>query len=222
MAIADNLKKIQSQIPDSVKLVAVSKYHPNEDLMEAYNAGQRIMGESHVKELCAKQESLPKDIEWHFIGHLQTNKVKYITSFISLIHSIDSDNLLKETNKHAKKDNRIVRCLLQIHIAQEESKFGFLPQELKNYLSKGDWKQYENIRISGIMGMATNTDNKTQIASEFAQLKHLFDECKENYFKEYEGFDTLSMGMSGDFPTAIEQGSTMVRVGTAIFGPRKY
>lgn len=222
MSIADNLKQVLAELPQGVRLVAVSKFHPNETIEEAYQAGQRIFGESKVQEMTAKYESLPKDIEWHFIGHLQTNKIKYITPYVALIHGIDTYKLLAEINKQAAKGGRVINCLLQIHVAQEETKFGFSPEECKDMLNAGEWKELTHIRICGLMGMASNTDNVEQINSEFRLLSRLFQEIKATWFTGSETFCELSMGMSHDYPEAVAAGSTLVRVGSKIFGERNY
>ncbi len=220
MSITQNITNIRTHIPSNVRLVCVSKFHPHESIIEAYQAGERIFGESKVQELCEKYESLPKDIDWHFIGHLQTNKIRFIVPFVSLIHGVDSVKLLEEINKQAIKEAKIVNCLLQVHIAQEETKFGFSESELLEYLSIGKWKDLENIRICGLMGMATFTDNREQIQKEFSGLKTLFDKVKLSFFDTSNYFTELSMGMSDDFRLAIAQGSTLVRVGSSIFGQR--
>lgn len=220
--IAENLHKVLSTIQPGIRLVAVSKFHPVSALQEAYDAGQRVFGESHVQELVEKQQLLPKDIEWHFIGHLQTNKVKYMASFISLIHAVDTMKLLKEIDKQAERNNRIIDCLLQIHIAKEETKFGFTPDELRTMLQEGEWKQFSHVRICGLMCMASNTDDVKQIADEFESVRTLFQEIKNDFFPTEESFKELSMGMSGDYEIAQQHGSTMVRVGTMIFGERNY
>lgn len=220
--IAENLHKVLSTIQPGIRLVAVSKFHPVSALQEAYDAGQRVFGESHVQELVEKQQLLPKDIEWHFIGHLQTNKVKYMASFISLIHAVDTMKLLKEIDKQAERNNRIIDCLLQIHIAKEETKFGFTPDELRTVLQEGEWKQFSHVRICGLMCMASNTDDVKQIAYEFESVRTLFQEIKNEFFPTEESFKELSMGMSGDYEIAQQHGSTMVRVGTMIFGERNY
>ena len=212
MPIASNLKAIQISLPKEVTLVAVSKTKPNTDILEAYHAGQRIFGENKAQELALKAEELPKDISWHMIGHLQTNKVKFIAPFTSLIHGVDSIKLLKEINKRAAQNNRIIDCLLQVHIATESTKFGFLLTEIGQVITES--KTFENIRIVGLMGMATFTDDTQQITQEFSSLKTVFDTVKNKHIT------TLSMGMSGDYQLAIEQGSSMVRVGSAIFGHR--
>lgn len=222
MGIKSNLLNVLSELPEQTHLVAVSKFHPNEAIMEAYEAGQRIFGESKVQEMTQKYESLPKDIEWHFIGHLQTNKIKYMVPYVTLIHGIDSYKLLAEINKQAAKVNRIIPCLLQMHIAQEETKFGFSFEECKEMLAAGEWKELRNIRISGLMGMATNTDSTEQIDKEFRSLNTFFKEIKQIYFPEEPTFKELSMGMSHDYHQAIDEGSTLVRVGSKIFGERNY
>lgn len=222
MGIKSNLLNVLSELPEQTHLVAVSKFHPNEAIMEAYEAGQRIFGESKVQEMTQKYESLPKDIEWHFIGHLQTNKIKYMVPYVTLIHGIDSYKLLAEINKQAAKVNRIIPCLLQMHIAQEETKFGFSFEECKEMLAAGEWKELRNIRISGLMGMATNTDSTEQIDKEFRSLNTFFKEIKQIYFPEEPTFKELSMGMSHDYHQAIDEGSTLVRVGSKIFSERNY
>lgn len=220
--IAENIREIQKELPQGVRLVAVSKFHPNEAIEEAYHAGQRIFGESKVQEMTAKHESLPQDIEWHFIGHLQTNKVKYIVPYVTLIHSIDSHKLLIEVNKQAAKVNRKIDCLIQLHIALEETKFGFNMSECRELFLSGILKDLKNIRICGLMGMATNTDNTEQIRSEFHLLNKFFQEIKGKWFAEENSFKELSMGMSHDYHEAIAEGSTLIRVGSKIFGERIY
>lgn len=220
--IAESIREIQKELPQGVRLVAVSKFHPNEAIEEAYHAGQRIFGESKVQEMTAKHESLPQDIEWHFIGHLQTNKVKYIVPYVTLIHSIDSYKLLIEVNKQAAKVNRKIDCLIQLHIALEETKFGFNMSECRELFSSGILKDLKNIRICGLMGMATNTDNTEQIRSEFHLLNNFFQEIKRKWFAEENSFKELSMGMSHDYHEAITEGSTLIRVGSKIFGERIY
>ena len=222
MNLSEKINNIQKTLPAGVRLVAVSKYHPASLIQEAYDAGQRIFGESHVQELVAKHDALPKDIEWHFIGHLQTNKVKYIAPFVSLIHAVDSERLLIEIDKQAKRSSRTIPVLLQVHVAKETTKFGFTPDELLNFMENGDWRQYTNIRFSGIMCMATNTDDEALIASEFEQAKTLFHRIKEKYFSDSDAFNECSWGMSGDYPIAIEHGSTLIRIGSMIFGERTY
>lgn len=222
MSIQSNLKEVLATLPSHVRLVAVSKYHPVEALQEAYEAGQRIFGESKVQEMTQKYELLPKDIEWHFIGHLQTNKIKYMAPFVSMIHGVDSFKLLCEINKQAAKAGRIIPCLLQIHIAREETKFGFSPDECHDMLRQEGWKDLQHIRICGVMGMATNTDNEADIDQEFQTLAALFQEIKEIHFTQDPYFTEVSMGMSDDYPIAVKNGSTLVRVGSRIFGERIY
>ena len=212
MDVTDNLNTILKSIPKEVTLVAVSKTKQNSAIIEAYQLGQRIFGENKVQELVQKFEELPKDINWHMIGHLQTNKVKFIAPFVSLIHGVDSIKLLKEINKRAKQNNRVIDCLLQVHIATESTKFGFDIPKVNEAIDSAN--EYQNIRIVGLMGMATFTDNKQQVIQEFSSLKTVFDTVKNKHIT------TLSMGMSGDYQLAIEQGSNMVRVGSAIFGDR--
>lgn len=218
MSIPDNLNKIKSELPENVTLVAVSKTKPNEAILEAYHAGQRVFGENKVQEMVQKWEELPKDIQWHMIGHLQRNKVKYMAEFVSLIHGVDSTRLLKEIDKQAKKHDRVIPCLLQIHIAEEDTKFGLDEKELNELIDSDAFKAMENIKIVGLMGMATFTDNKDQVRKEFARLKSIFDTLKN----KLPHISTLSMGMSGDYTIAIEEGSTMVRIGSSIFGARNY
>ena len=219
--ITERIKGIKQTLSEGVRLVAVSKFHPASMIQEAYDAGQRIFGESHVQEMVAKYEVLPKDIEWHFIGHLQTNKVKYIAPFVSLIHAVDSEHLLKEIDKQAKRCERVIPVLLQVHVAKEETKFGFAPNELLEFMKSEVWKQYENVSISGLMCMATNTDDEAQIASEFEQAKELFDTIRDSY-SDLRNWKTCSWGMSDDYPIAVKHGSTMVRIGSLIFGERIY
>ena len=219
--IEENLQKVQNEIPEGVTLVAVSKTKPNSEIEKLYNIGQRIFGENKVQELVDKHDLLPKDIQWHLIGHLQTNKVKYIAPFVSLIHSIDSFKLLKEVNKEGKKNNRIIPCLLQFHIAEEDSKFGLSMDDANEILSSKEFIEMKNISIEGVMGMATFTDDTNQVSSEFRTLESYFNVLKSHYFKFNDGFKEISMGMSGDYKLAIEEGSTMVRVGSSIFGSRK-
>ena len=219
-AIADNLEKINKQVPAGVKLVAVSKTKPISDIEEAYNLGQRVFGENKVQELEDKFRALPKDIEWHLIGHLQSNKVKYIAPFVAMIHAVDSEQLLKVIDKEGAKNNRVIDCLIQIHIAQEDTKFGFSEKEAEDFFLSNNWMQYNHVRICGLMGMATFTDDNQQIRLEFKSLKRLFESIKTTSMREVESFNQLSMGMSGDFQIGIEEGSTQVRVGSAIFGDR--
>ena len=220
--IAESIRQIRSELPAGVRLVAVSKFHPNEAIEEAYRAGLRIFGESKVQEMTAKHDSLPQDIEWHFIGHLQTNKVKYIVPYVALIHGIDSFKLLAEVDKQAGKVGRRVDCLLQLHIAREETKFGFSFDECRQMLAEGQWRQLQHVRLCGLMGMATNTDNTTQIKEEFESLSQFFREVKATWFADDDAFRELSMGMSHDYHEAIAAGSTLVRVGSKIFGERIY
>jgi PLP dependent protein len=220
--IQQNIQSIRKHIPPRVQLVCVSKFNPNESIRAAYETGERFFGESKVQELCEKQETLPQDISWHFIGHLQSNKIKYIVPFVSLIHGVDSFKLLAEIDKQAAKAGRTINCLLQIHIAREDTKFGFSADELLEMLGVGEWRTLKNIRICGLMGMATFTDDREQIRTEFRGLKTLFDQVKTNYFASESSFCELSMGMSDDYQIAIEEGSTLVRVGSLIFGARQY
>jgi pyridoxal phosphate enzyme (YggS family) len=222
MNIKNNINNIRQQIPSTCKLIAVSKTHPVEKIQEAYDAGQRVFGENKVQELTPKYEALSKDIEWHMIGHMQSNKVKYIASFIHLIHSIDSISLLQEINKQALRVNRTISCLLQIHIAEEETKFGFSDNEVVDLLHSELFLKLNNVRIVGLMGMATFTENKEQIRKEFRGLKQLFDKLKSAKLPANAIMQELSMGMSSDYQIAIEEGSSMVRVGSAIFGERIY
>lgn len=222
MSISQNIDEVLKAIPEGVKLIAVSKTKPNEAIIEAYEGGYKIFGENKPQELKGKFEALAKDIEWHFIGHLQTNKVKYIADFVHLIHAVDSMKLLKEINKQALKHNRIINCLLQFHIAEEESKFGYNLSEAQEMLNSDEFKCLENINIVGVMGMATFTDNEDQVRSEFKQLKENFDILKTKNFADKDDFVEVSMGMSGDYKIAIEEGSTMIRVGSSIFGARQY
>lgn len=220
--VRENLETVRKTIPYGVLLVAVSKTKPVEALQEAYDAGQRVFGENHAIEMRDKHEVLPKDIDWHFIGHLQTNKIKYIVPFVKLIHSIDTENLLQAVNKEAVKHDRVVDCLLQFHIAEEETKFGLNLEEADEILNSDAFKAMKNVRICGVMGMATNTDDEIQIRKEFHHLKEIFGTLKTKYFTDCEYFKEISMGMSDDYPIAIEEGATMVRVGSRIFGARNY
>ncbi|MFV0345565.1 MAG: YggS family pyridoxal phosphate-dependent enzyme [Bacteroidales bacterium] len=222
MSISENIKQILKELPDKVKLVAISKTHPAACIEEAYACGQRIFGENKVQELTGKYETLPKDIEWHFIGHLQSNKVKYLAPFIALVHGVDSMKLLAAINKEAKKNNRVIDCLLQFHIANETTKFGLDIEEAKKILESADYKGFENVRVVGVMGMGTFTDDEAQTLQEFKHLKTIFDTLKTEYFADNEEFSEISMGMSGDYKIAIEQGSTMLRIGSTIFGERSY
>ncbi len=216
MSIATNLNTIKATLPKNVTLVAVSKTKPKSALVEAYEAGQRIFGENKIQEMSQKWEDLPKDIEWHMIGHVQTNKVKYMAPFVHLVHGVDSFKLLKEINKQAKKHNRVIKCLLQIHIAEETTKFGLDKNELFEIINSESFKTFENIQVEGLMGMATFTDDQKQVRKEFSNLKTIFNSLKQ----EIDTINTLSMGMSGDYKIAIEEGSTMVRIGSSIFGSR--
>lgn len=220
--IKKEIESITAQLPDGVKLVAVSKFHPESSIEEAYAAGQRIFGESHVQELQQKYEHLPKDIEWHFIGHLQTNKVKYIASYVALIHAVDTLKLLKEINKQAEKAGRIIPCLLQLHVAREETKFGFTPDECRAMLDEGKWRALDHVRICGIMCMASNTDDQEQIRGEFHTAYEFFKEAKQKYFQNAAYFKECSWGMSHDYELALKEGSTLIRVGSKIFGERVY
>jgi hypothetical protein len=219
MSIKENLLKIKSSLPENVTLVAVSKTKPVADLLEAYNAGQRIFGENKIQEMTEKWEQMPKDIQWQMIGHIQTNKVKFMAPYVSLIHGVDSLKLLEEINKQALKNNRIIDCLLQIHIAEEETKFGLNEDELKDLLASESFKNLNNIKIIGLMGMATFTENQNQIKKEFEHLKSIFDTIKSLSIVNCQ-LSILSMGMSGDYQLAIACGSTMIRIGSSIFGGR--
>ena len=214
------IKEIKQTLPPHVQLVAVSKFHPSSMIEEAYAGGHRIFGESHVQELQQKYEVLPKDIEWHFIGHLQTNKVKYIAPYVQLIHAVDTHKLLVEIDKQAR--NRVIDCLLELHIAQEETKFGFSVDEMYAYIAHGEWRQLPNVRICGIMCMASNVDDEAQIASEFQQAEMLFNKLKQDFFAQVDSFSIRSWGMSDDYMVAVNHGSNMVRIGSRIFGPRVY
>ena len=220
--VKGNLREVLANLPAGVNLVAISKFHPNEYIEAAYAEGQRIFGESHEQELARKVESLPKDIEWHFIGHLQTNKVKYIAPYISMIESVDSLKLLKEINKQAAKHDRVVKVLLELHIAEEETKSGFSFDDCRELLEAGEWRTMEHVQICGIMMMASNTDDEQQIAQEFDAAYAFFKEVKEKYFADDDAFCERSWGMSHDYRIAVKHGSNMVRVGTTIFGPRIY
>ncbi len=216
--IKENLEIIKASIPENVTLVAVSKTKPNKDILEAYHAGHRVFGENKIQEMVAKHEELPKDIQWHMIGHLQSNKVKYMAHFVDLIHGVDSFKTLKEINKQAKKHNRVINCLLQAKIAKEYTKFGLSFDEISTILASEEFSSLKNIKVIGLMGMATFTDNQEQLKDEFSSLKIFFDQQQQNH----STLTTLSMGMSGDYELAIENGSSMVRVGSAIFGARNY
>ena len=218
--IANKLQKLYGELPKEVTLVAVSKTKPISDLQDAYDAGQRVFGENKVQEMCAKWEQLPKEIDWHFIGHLQRNKVKYLAPFVDLIHGVESFRLLKEINKQAIKHNRIIDVLLQFFIANEETKFGLSFEEAQSILSDENFKELQNVRICGVMGMASFSNNQEQIREEFKTLKNIFDKLKFTFFDNETSFNVVSMGMSGDYKFAIEEGSTMIRVGSSIFGKR--
>ncbi|MCQ2272196.1 MAG: YggS family pyridoxal phosphate-dependent enzyme [Bacteroidales bacterium] len=215
-------QRIKNNLPSKVQLVAVSKTKPEEDIQTLYDQGQRIFGENKAQEMKTKHEHLPADIQWHFIGHLQTNKIKYIVPFVTLIHSIDSFELLKEVDKLAVKNGRVINCLLQFHIASEETKFGFAFNECEAMLQNPEFQQLKNVSICGVMGMATFTDDKELVRNEFKTLKKYFNLLKDKYFATKDDFKEISMGMSEDYPIAIEEGSTLIRVGSAIFGARNY
>lgn len=220
--VAGKLREVKSNIPEGVTLVAVSKFHPNEYIEAAYAKGHRVFGESHEQELSKKYDTLPKDIQWHFIGHLQTNKVKYIAPYISMVDAVDSLKLLKEINKQAAKHDRVIDVLLELHIAQEATKYGLTIDACRQLLDDGEWRNLNNVRICGLMMMASNTDDENQIRSEFMQAADFFDEVKAKYFADSAAFCQRSWGMSHDYKIAVECRSTMVRVGTTIFGPRVY
>lgn len=217
-----HLKEVKATIKPGVELVAVSKFHPAEVIQEAYDEGQRIFGESRAQELREKQATLPADIEWHFIGHLQPNKVKYIAPYISLIHAVDSLKLLNEINKQAAKHNRVINCLLELRVAQEATKYGMTPDECLALLESGEWRELKNVQIAGMMCMASNTDNRAQIRQEFQRAQACFDEAKARFFANDPAFCQRSWGMSEDYDIAMEEGATLVRIGTAIFGEREY
>ena len=220
--VKGNLNEVRRSLPEGVRLVAVSKFHPSEYIDAAYQEGQRIFGESHEQELSRKVNELPDDIRWHFIGHLQTNKVKYIAPYISMIDAVDSLKLLKEIQKQAAKNDRVIDVLLELHIAEEETKYGLTPDACRQLLEDGEWREMTNVRICGLMMMASNVDDDEQIRREFMTARRFFDEIKERYFAGADYFRERSWGMSDDYPIAVECGSTMVRVGTKIFGPRVY
>lgn len=220
--IARRLQEVKDNLPDSTRLVAVSKFHPAELIREAYDAGQRLFGESREQELAAKVKELPRDIEWHFIGHLQTNKVKYIAPYIAMVEAVDSLKLLKEINKQAAKHDRVVKVLLELHIAEEETKYGLTLDACRQLLEEGEWREMKHVQICGLMMMASHIDDEAQIASEFDTAANFFDEVKKKYFADDDAFCERSWGMSHDYQIAVKHGSTMVRVGTTIFGPRVY
>lgn len=221
MSVAEQITRLQKELPEGVKLLAISKYQPIEAIQEAYDAGQRMFGENHIQEMAAKAAALPKDIQWHFTGHVQTNKIKYMAPFVSLVHAVDSFRLLREIDKHAAKHERRIDCLLQIHIAQEDTKYGLTVDECRQLLANEPWRELEHVRITGLMAMGSNTDDMAQVRHEFRQIKGLFDELKEKYFANEPSFCQLSEGMTDDYPIAIEEGSTIVRIGSMIFGERK-
>lgn len=220
--VSDVLSSLRGELPEGVRLVAVSKFHPVEMLREAYAAGQRVFGESRVQELVQKVPQMPADVEWHFIGHLQRNKVRQIAPFVSLIHSVDSPELLAEIERQGALAGRCIPCLLELHVAQEESKFGFTPEALLRFLEQGEWRKMAHVRLSGLMCMATFTDDEAEIRREFRLAHATFDEARNRFFADEPAFRELSMGMSEDYPLAIAEGATLVRIGTAIFGPRNY
>lgn len=220
MSIAQNLKKVQADLPEGVRLVAVSKFHPVEMLREAYDAGQRIFGENHVQELQQKVGQMPEDVEWHFIGHLQTNKVKYIAPYISMIHAVDTLKLLREIDRQAARYGRVIDVLLELHIAEEETKYGFSPDACRELLAGGEWRDLHHVRIRGLMMMASFVDDQEQIRSEMQIAADLFNELKQQYFADEPSFSERSWGMSHDYSIAVETGATLVRVGTTIFGER--
>ena len=221
MNIQENINDLKKDIPTNVRLVAVSKFHGVNDILQAYETGHKIFGESRVQELIEKQPSLPEDIEWHFVGRLQRNKVKFIVPFIKCIHSVDSKRLLQQIERQATNVNRVIPCLLQIHIAEEDTKTGFTEEECWDFLSKGKWKEWEHIQITGLMGMATFTDDEESVRGEFKKLKDFFNKVKEHFFTDESSFKEISMGMSSDYKTAVEEGSTLIRVGSNIFGERE-
>ena len=220
--VKGHLRQVLDRLPQGVRLVAISKYHPNEYIEAAYDEGQRIFGESHEQELREKHATLPADIEWHFIGHLQTNKVKYIAPYVTMIEAVDSLKLLREIEKQAAKNNRVIDVLLELHIAEEETKYGLTVDECRQLVADGEWRQMKHVRICGVMMMASYVDDEEQIRAEFRTAKKLFDELKAQYFADVPYFKERSWGMSHDYPIAVEEGSTMVRIGTTIFGPRVY
>ena len=220
--ISEKIKEINTSLPEGVRLVAVSKYHPEEAVMEAYAAGQRVFGENLVQELQRKHEALPKDIEWHFIGHLQTNKVKYLAPYVSLIHAVDTPRLLAEISKQGVKCGRRIPCLLQLHVAQEETKFGFTVEEAEAFLREGQWREMDGAELRGVMCMASNVDDEEQIAREFDEAYSFFLRARDTYFSDQPAFRECSWGMSDDYPIALRHGSTLVRIGSKIFGPREY
>ena len=220
MSVTSELNRILSALPQGVNLVAISKYHPAEQIAEAYAAGQRIFGENHIMEMAAKAAILPDDIQWHFTGHVQTNKIKHMAPFVDTIQSVDSYRVLKEIDKHATRCGRVINCLLQIHVAQEETKYGLTPAECLTLLDNEPWRDLHGVRLTGLMAMASNTDDEAQVRHEFRSVKQLFDDIKATYFADVSSFRILSMGMTSDYPLALAEGANMVRIGTAIFGSR--
>ena len=220
--VKEKLREVLAMLPDGVRLVAISKYHPSSFIMEAYDEGQRIFGESHEQELASKVKELPQDIEWHFIGHLQTNRVKYIAPYISMIEAVDSLRLLREIEKQAARCDRVIKVLLELHIAEEATKYGLTPDDCRQLLDDGEWRTMSHVQICGLMMMASFTDDEEQLCREFQTAKDLFDELKQKHFADDPAFCERSWGMSDDYPLAVSHGSTMVRIGTAIFGPRVY
>ena len=220
--VKENLRRVLDSLPEGVRLVAISKYHPAEYIMAAYDEGQRVFGESHEQELRQKHVSLPKDIEWHFIGHLQTNKVKYIAPYVTMVEAVDSLKLLREINKQAERCDRVIKVLLELHIAEEATKYGLTLDACRELLEAGEWREMQHVRICGLMMMASLTDDREQIRREMQTARDFFDEVKAKYFDADADFRERSWGMSDDYPIALETGSTMVRIGTAIFGPRVY
>lgn len=220
MSIAEQILRLKHELPDGVELLAISKYQPADAIQEAYDAGQRMFGENHIQEMAAKAAILPSDIEWHFTGHVQTNKIKYMAPFVSLIHAVDSFRLLREIDKHAARNNRIIDCLLQIHIAQEDTKYGLTMDECRQLLANEPWRELQHVRIVGLMAMGSNTDDTAQVRQEFHQIKLLFEELKSCYFSDRPSFCQISEGMTDDYPIAIDEGSTIIRIGSMIFGER--
>lgn len=220
MSIAEQILRLKHELPDGVELLAISKYQPADAIQEAYDAGQRMFGENHIQEMAAKAAILPSDIEWHFTGHVQTNKIKYMAPFVSLIHAVDSFRLLREIDKHAARNNRIIDCLLQIHIAQEDTKYGLTMDECRQLLANEPWRELQHVRIVGLMAMGSNTDDTAQVHQEFHQIKLLFEELKSCYFSDIPSFCQISEGMTDDYPIAIAEGSTIIRIGSMIFGER--
>ena len=220
MSIAEQILRLKHELPDGVELLAISKYQPADAIQEAYDAGQRMFGENHIQEMAAKAAILPSDIEWHFTGHVQTNKIKYMAPFVSLIHAVDSFRLLREIDKHAARNNRIIDCLLQIHIAQEDTKYGLTMDECRQLLANEPWRELQHVRIVGLMAMGSNTDDTAQVRQEFHQIKLLFEELKSCYFSNIPSFCQISEGMTDDYPIAIAEGSTIIRIGSMIFGER--